>query len=101
MENNVAERFFRESVDWSLFYQEKMALCELIDVLGGETENLKKKNAIEWLIGVLNMMDEMGDAAESMGLFKYPERDLYTDRCFDERFNDVLLRSPDEVGDAT
>ena len=54
------------------------------------------QNAAAWLDGILNMMDEMGDIAESLGLFEYPERDLYTDRCFDERYNDLLKRSPEK-----
>lgn len=93
---NQTERFFRENVDWPLLYEEKMAVCELIDILSEESEDIKKKNAINWLVGLLNMMDEMGDIAESLGLFEYPERDSETDRCFDERFNDVLMRDPDE-----
>lgn len=95
--NNLTEQFFRERVDWPLFYQEKMAICELVDLLGKDGEDdVRKKNAAAWLDGVLNMMDEMGDIAENLGLFEYPERDLYTDRCFDERYNDLLKRSPEK-----
>ena len=38
--------------------------------------------------------DNLGDAAEDEGDFVYPERDE-NDRCLDNRFNDVLDRSPD------
>lgn len=96
--SRAAERFFRKKVDWPLFYEEKMAICELVGILQNDSDE-KKKNAAEWLNGVLNMMDEMGDVAEKLGLFEYPERDLHTDRCFDERYNDVLLRSPLKDGE--
>ena len=89
----TANEFF-QSVNWTLFYQEKMALCELIDHFQG-SDDVNECNAIEWLNGLLNMMDEMGDTAESLGLFTYPERDE-NDRCFDDRFNDVLLKLPEE-----
>lgn len=96
--SSVAESFFREKIDWPLFYEEKMAICELVGILQGEPDE-KMKHASEWLEGVLNLMDEMGDTAEKLGLFEYPERDLHTDRCFDERYNDVLQRSPMKDGE--
>lgn len=91
--NEMALSFF-EGINWTEFYQEKMALCELIDHFQG-SDDIKERNAIEWINGILEMMDAMGDTAENLGLFEYPERDG-NDRCFDERFNDVLLNNPNE-----
>ena len=85
---------FCQNVNWTLFYQEKMALCELIDHFQG-SDDIKEQHAIEWLNGLLNMMDVMGDTAESLGLFEYPERDE-CDRCSAVRFNAVLLKLPEE-----
>ena len=87
------EKFF-ESIDWPMFYQQKMAVCELVDELMKDPTDVRKQNAVAWLQGILNMMDVMGDIAEDHGLFEYPERDMDTDRCFDERFNDILDKSP-------
>lgn len=94
------KRFF-ESVDWTTFYQEKMALIEVIDMLQKEAEDRRKQNAAYWLDGILNMMDAMGDVAEEHGLFEYPERDMDTDLCFDDRFNDVLDKTPADVSGKT
>lgn len=92
MDKKQASEFF-DSIDWTLFYQEKMALQETIKLLS-DSETPEAANAIEWLHGILNMMDAMGDTAEAIGLFEYPERDE-NDRCFDERFNDVLKKTPE------
>lgn len=86
------ESFFN-NVDWTMFYKEKMALCETIDLLQ-DVDTEKAKNAISWIDGIINMMDAMGDVAENLGLFEYPERDD-DDRCYDEQYNDILLRTPD------
>ena len=94
------KRFF-ESVDWTTFYQEKMALIDVIDMLQKETEDRRKQNAAYWLDGILNMMDAMGDVAEEHGLFEYPERDMDTDLCFDDRFNNVLDKTPADVSEKT
>ena len=92
---------FFESVDWTMFYKQKMALIDVIDMLQKETEDCRKQNAAYWLDGILNMMDAMGDVAEEHGLFEYPERDMDTDRCFDEQFNDVLDKTPADVSEKT
>lgn len=94
-------RQFFESMDWTMFYQEKMALIEVIGMLQNEAEDRRKQNAAFWLDGILNMMDAMGDVAEEHGLFEYPERDMDTDRCFDERFNDILNKTPADVSEKT
>ena len=59
-----------------------------------EQENGMFGRAANWMEGILTMMDNLGDAAEDEGDFVYPERDE-NDRCLDNRFNDVLDRSPD------
>lgn len=94
MENmqKQAVEFFK-NLDWGIFYQEKMALQETIELLRYE-DSPKYQNAAKWLDGIVNMMDAMGDTGEQLGLFTYPERDE-NDRCFDERFNDVLLKDPE------
>ena len=76
------------AVDWDTFYQEKMALQNITDYLhrNKEQENGMFGRAANWMEGILTMMDE--------GDFVYPERDE-NDRCLDNRFNDVLDRSPD------
>lgn len=89
---------FFGQMDWPRFYQSKMALCEIMDRFTG-SEVVEEKNAIEWMNDILEMMDEMGDIAESMGLFVYPERDN-NDRCFDDRYNDVLAKDPEAEGQA-
>ena len=63
------------AVDWDTFYQEKMALQNITDYLH---RNKEQENGM------------FGRAAD----FVYPERDE-NDRCLDNRFNDVLDRSPD------
>lgn len=87
------ETFFA-NIDWPLFYQEKMAIQEVMGLLA-QGEGVKEKNAVEWLDGILNMMDAIGDIAEDAGFFMYPERDE-NDRCYDDRFNDVLLKRPED-----
>lgn len=84
------------TVDWDTFYQEKMALQNITDYLhrNKEQENGMFGRAANWMEGILTMMDNLGDAAEDEGDFVYPERDE-NDRCLDNRFNDVLDRSPD------
>lgn len=95
MNNDISthvEEFF-QTTDWTLFYQSKMALCELIDHFC-DSENQKEKNAVEWIESILNLMDGLGDIAEEMGLFVYPERDD-DDDCLDDRFNHVLDKLPE------
>ena len=84
------------AVDWDTFYQEKMALQNITDYLhrNKEQENGMFGRAANWMEGILTMMDNLGDATEDEGDFVYPERDE-NDRCLDNRFNDVLDRSPD------
>ena len=74
------------AVDWDTFYQEKMALQNITDYLhrNKEQENGMFGRAANWMEGILTMMDNLGDAAEDEN-----------DRCLDNRFNDVLDRSPD------
>lgn len=90
---NQVKEFF-QTTDWNLFYQSKMALCELVDHFCG-SDNKKEQNAVEWIESLLNMMDGLGDIAEEMGLFSYPERDE-NDECLDDRFNNVLDKLPEE-----
>lgn len=79
-----------QSIDWSLFYQEKMALCELysrIHSSGWEDAS----RICEWLSGMLGALDAIGDAAELLGLFEYPQQD---EDCnfLDDAYNHVLSR---------
>ena len=83
---------FFGQMDWPRFYQGKMALCEIMDRFTG-SEVVEEKNAIEWMNDILEMMDEMGDIAESMGLFVYPQWDDDI-RCLDDRYNNVLCKLP-------
>lgn len=89
---------FFGQMDWPRFYQSKMALCEIMDRFTG-SEVVEEKNAIEWMNDILEMMDEMGDIAESMGLFVYPQWDDDI-RCLDDRYNDVLAKDPEAEGQA-
>lgn len=98
---NHIEQFF-QATDWNLFYQSKMALCELVDRFEG-SDIKEERNAVEWIVSLLNMMDDLGDIAEEMGIFTYPERDE-DDMCLDDRFNNVLSKlpegcTPNQVGD--
>lgn len=86
---------FFGQMDWPRFYQGKMALCEIMDRFTG-SEVVEEKNAIEWMNDILEMMDEMGDIAESMGLFVYPQWDDDI-RCLDDRYNNVLSKLPADV----
>lgn len=85
-----------EDIDWELFYEEKMALQDVTDYLHRhkEQENGMFDRAAAWMEGIITLMDNMGDAAEDMGHFVYPERDE-NDLCLDNRFNHVLSRYPD------
>lgn len=86
---------FFQSIDWPLFYQEKQAMISLISKLRSSDDNALK-NGAEWLQGILYMMDAMGDEAEKMGLFTYPEMDEKNQRFKDERYNDILDKLPEE-----
>lgn len=85
-----------EDIDWDVFYEQKMALQDVTDCLHRhkEQENGMFDRAAAWMEGIITMMDSMGDAAEDMGHFVYPERDE-NDLCIDSRFNHVLSRYPD------
>lgn len=89
---DAARKFFHD-IDWVVFYQEKMALQETMKMLRME-DSPQCINAVKWLDGLLNMLDVMGDVAEQIDLFSYPERDD-DDRCFDDRYNDVLAKDPE------
>lgn len=85
-----------EDIDWDAFYEQKMALQDVTDYLHRhkEQENGMFDRAAAWMEGIITLMDSMGDAAEDMGHFVYPERDE-NDLCIDSRFNHVLSRYPD------
>lgn len=86
---------FFQNIDWTLFYQEKMAVQALIPKLQSN-EDKSLKNGAEWLQGILNMMDAMGDEAEKMGLFTYPEMDTTSQLFKDDRYNGILDKQPAE-----
>lgn len=88
-------RDFFGQMDWPKFYQSKMAVCEIMDRFIG-SEEAEERNAVEWLNVILEMMDAMGDIAENMGLFVYPEWDDDIN-CMDERYNHVLSKLPADV----
>lgn len=94
-ENNNAYLKVMDGIDWELFYEEKMALQDVTDYLHRhkEQEDGMFDRAAAWMEGIITMMDNMGDAAEDMGDFVYPERDE-NDLCLDNRFNHVLSRYP-------
>lgn len=98
-DNMEAVRKFFYGINWTTFYQEKMALQETRELILNAEDTPKNINAVKWIDGVLNMMDAMGDVAEQIGLFVYPERDN-NDRCFDDRYNDVLAKDPEAEGQA-
>lgn len=66
-----------EDIDWDVFYEQKMALQDVTDYLHRhkEQENGMFDRAAAWMEGIITLMDSMGDAAEDMGHFVYPERD--------------------------
>lgn len=84
---------FFQSIDWPLFYQQKLAVLALIDKMQGSSDKAYEHGA-EWLQGVLTMMDVMGDEAEKRGLFTYPEMDETSQRFKDDRYNDILDKLP-------
>lgn len=86
---------FFQNIDWTLFYQEKMAVQALIPKLQNSGDEALK-NGAEWLQGILNMMDAMGDEAEKMGLFTYPEMDTTSQLFKDDRYNGILDKQPAE-----
>lgn len=78
------------NIDWPLFYQEKMALCELYSrIYSSGWEDAPR--ICEWLSGLLGALDVMGDAAELLGLFEYPQQD---EDCnfLDDTYNHVLSK---------
>lgn len=83
---------FFEQLDWPLFYQSKMAICEIMDRFNGSTVP-EEQNAVEWMNCILGMMDEMGDIAKDLGLFEYPQWDDDVN-CLDDRYNHVLSKLP-------
>lgn len=95
---NTPENLFR-NISWPLFYQQKLAICEMQSLLTRSVDP-RVKNATKWLDGILNMMDVMGDIAEQMQLFTYPGTD--EKGCFfDNRFNNVLMQDPTHVPEKT
>ena len=83
---------FFEQMDWPLFYQSKMAICEIMDHFNG-SHVPEEKNAIEWMNCILGMMDDMEDIATDLKLLERPQWDDDIN-CLDDRYNHVLSKLP-------
>lgn len=82
-DNMEAVRKFFYGINWTTFYQEKMALQETRELILNAEDTPKNINAVKWIDGVLNMMDAMGDVAEQIGLFVYPSKVGLPEHRFD------------------
>lgn len=83
---------FFEQLDWPLFYQSKMAICEIMGLFNGSTVP-EEQNAVEWMNCILGMMDDMEDIATDLKLFERPQWDDDVN-CLDDRYNHVLSKLP-------
>ena len=62
-----------DKIDWTLLYNQKLSLLYAIDTL----KNLKQEQYTEHLEGIINLLDNLQDAAEADEVWEYPEEKEY------------------------
>jgi hypothetical protein len=60
-----------DRIDWTLLYNQKLSLLYAIDTL----KNLKQEQYTEHLEGIINLLDNLQDAAEADEVWEYPEEE--------------------------